>query len=254
MNIYKAVIVDDEMNNILLLKHFISKYFPKIEIVAQAMSISEAVVVINDHNPDILFLDSRLRENEVFEVLDQIEINKAQLIFVSSHEQYAIKAIKYNAIDYILKPIILEDLVVAINKAVQKLVWNSYFDFKHEYKVDKTQVDVSRNKDYLAVVSIDKIELFKVSDVIFVESDSKYATFYLIDGTQHVSNKNLIHYEGVLDSASFFRIHKSYIINIKYTSRIIKKDGSYCQLVNGKLLPIAKRKKEEFNRFLKIRE
>lgn len=253
MNIYNAVIVDEEMNNISLLKHLISKYFSDIEVVGHAMSITEAVLIINDQNPDILFLDSQLHGKEVFEVLDQITIKNAQLIFVTSHEQYALKAIKYNPIDYILKPVILEDLILAINKAVKKLVRNSYYDFKDGCKIDKIPDEVPQNKEYLAVPSQDKIELFKVSDIIFVQSDSKYATFYLFDGTQHVSNKNLIYYEGILDSKSFFRIHKSYIINIKYTSRVIKKDGSYCQLVNGKLLPIAKRKKEEFNRFLKIK-
>lgn len=254
MKIYKAVIVDDEINNILLLKHFLSKYCPNIEVVAQAVSISEAVLVINAHSPEILFLDILLNGEEVFEALDQIIIDNAQVIFVTSHDEYALKAIKYNAIDYVLKPIILEDLILAINKAVKKLDRNFYFDFKNYAKTDKRQESLSGIKEYLAVASQDKIELFKVSDIVFLASDSKYATFYLIDGTHHISNKNLIYYEGILDPASFFRIHKSYIINIRYTSRIIKKGGSYCQLVNGKLLPISKRKKEEFNRFLKIRD
>ncbi|MHC0442849.1 LytR/AlgR family response regulator transcription factor [Flavobacterium sp. 3-210] len=252
MKKYKAILVDDEVNNIMLLKHLISKYCINIEIIGEALTINDAINVINEMNPDILLLDIRLNGREVFEMLDEIKISKSQVIFVTSHDEYALKAIKYNAIDYILKPVIIEDLILSINKAIKKIEMENYFDFSSIH-IDKIEKDFSDNRDYIAVASIDKVELIKTADILYVGSDSKYATFFLINGKAHVSNKNLIFYESVLDPAVFFRIHKSYIINIKYTVRIIKKDGSYCELVNGMFLPISKRKQELFNRFLKIK-
>jgi len=254
MNTYKAVVVDDEVNNILLLKHFIEKYCINIEVIGEALTTIEAIKLINEADPDILFLDIRLNGKEVFEVLDQIKISKGQVIFVTSHDEYALKAIKYNAIDYILKPIIVEDLIISINKAIKKIQQQKYFDFSKGPRANIVQKEISDNKNYIAVASLDKIELLKVSDIMYVSSDSKYATFHLINGKLHVSNRNLIFYENILDASLFFRIHKSFIINISYTSRIIKKDGSYCELINGVLLPIAKRKQDLFNRFLKIKE
>ncbi|OXB03350.1 hypothetical protein B0A81_18640 [Flavobacterium plurextorum] len=252
MNKYKAILVDDEVNNILLLKHLIGKYCINIEVIGEALTITSAIGIINEMEPDILFLDIRLNGREVFEMLDEIKISKAQVIFVTSHDEYALKAIKYNAIDYILKPVIIEELILSINKAVTKIERENYFDFS-SLKMDKIEKNISNNRDYIAVASMDKIELIKTSDILYVGSDSKYATFYLVNGKEYVSNKNLIFYEDVLDSAVFFRIHKSYIINIRYTVRIIKRDGSYCELLNGMFLPISKRKQELFNRFLKIK-
>lgn len=254
MNKYKAVIVDDEINNILLLKHFISQYCLNIKVVGEALTTSEAISIINEIEPDILFLDIRLNGKDVFEVLDQIKISKSQVIFVTSHDEYALKAIKYNAIDYILKPIVIEDLIISINKAIIKIEQQQYFDFSKGSEINKIQKEVSNNRLYVAISSMDKIELLKMSDIMYVGADSKYATFHLINGKQHISNKNLIFYENILDQSVFFRIHKSFIINITYTLRIIKKDGSYCELINGVMLPISKRKQELFNLFLKIKE
>lgn len=254
MNTYKAVIVDDEINNILLLKHFIERYCLHLEVVGEALTTTEAITIINELEPEILFLDIRLNGTEVFEMLDQIKIIKGQVIFVTSHDEYALKAIKYNAIDYILKPIIIEELIISINKAIIKIEQQNYFDFNNGAKINKIQKDISESRDYIAVASLDKIDLIKVSEIIYISADSKYAVFHMVNGKKYVSNKNLIYYENILEASVFFRIHKSYIINIKYTSRIIKKDGSYCELISGIMLPIAKRKQEQFNRFLKIKD
>ena len=254
MKSYNVVIVDDEVNNILLLKHFITQYCPDVTVVGEALTSIDAISVINDYSPDILLLDIRLNGKEVFEVLDQIKINKAQIIFVTSHDEYALRAIKYNAIDYILKPIIIDELVLSISKAITKLQQQNYFDFSKGTQINSIKKENSNNKDYIAIASMDKIELIKISDIIYISSHSKYATFHIINGKEYVSNKNLIYYENILDNACFFRIHKSYIISIKHTLRIIKKDGAYCELVNGIFLPISKRKQDLFNRFIKIKD
>lgn len=252
MNIYKAIVVDDEVNNVLLLRHLIDKYCINVKVVGEALTIEDAISVINKLQPEILLLDIQINGREIFEMLDKIQVTKAQVIFVTSHDEYALKAIKYNAIDYILKPIIIEELILSINKAIKKIEKETYFDFRN-ITFDTIGQDQTTSRDYIAVASMDKIELIKTEEIVYISSDSKYASFHLINGRKYVSNKNLIFYETILDSAVFFRIHKSFIINIKYTIRIIKKDGSYCELANGVFLPIAKRKQEQFNRFLKLK-
>ncbi|OOG64649.1 LytTR family DNA-binding domain-containing protein, partial [Flavobacterium sp. A45] len=187
MNTYKVVLVEDEVNNILLLKHFIEQYCINVIVVGEALTSTDAVAIINENEPDILLLDIRLNGKEVFEVLDQITINKAQIIFVTSHDEYALRAIKYNAIDYILKPIIIEELVLSINKAIKKLQQQNYFDFSKGSQINKIEKEISNNKDYIAVASMDKIELIKTSDIMYLSSDSKYATFHVISGKEYVS-------------------------------------------------------------------
>ncbi|OOG79243.1 LytTR family DNA-binding domain-containing protein, partial [Flavobacterium sp. A45] len=168
MNTYKVVVVDDELNNILLLKHFIATYCLNVIVVGEALTSKDAIEVINECEPDILLLDIRLNGKEVFEALDQIKINKAQIIFVTSHDEYALRAIKYNAIDYILKPVIIEELILSINKAISKLNQQNYFDFSRGSQINKIERDISNNKDYIAVASMDKIELIKTSDIVYL--------------------------------------------------------------------------------------
>ncbi len=251
MNTYRIVIVDDEINNISILKHFISKYCLNVEIVGQALSISEAIVEINRTKPDILFLDIRINEGEIFEALDKLDITKAQVIFVTAHDEYAVKAFKYNAIDYILKPISIEEVIIAVNKAITKIEQQNFFDFRTIATLNK---DISESKDYVAVASVDKIDLLQSNEIMYIEAGGKYSVFHTKDGKQYTSSKNLGIYEKNLDDACFFRIHNTYIVNMKHVVRIIKKDGTYCELTNGLLLPVAKRKQDDFNRFLKIKE
>lgn len=252
---YKAIIIDDDINNISNLRCFIYNYGLDIEVIGEVCTINEALSLIEKYSPDILFMDVQINGKEVFELLDQIKMDYLQLIFITYHAEYALKAIKYNPIDYILKPLTADDFIVATSKAIDKLEQNKFFSYGNNIpEINNSVSQIVGTRDYIAVASYDKIEIIKVSDIVYMVSDSKYATFHLINGKKHISNKNLIYYELILDRTSFFRIHKSYIINISYTTRIIKKDGSYCELLNGILLPIAKRKKDELNRFLKIKE
>lgn len=250
MDTYKIVIVDDEVNNIFILKHFVSKYCTNVEVVGHALSVADAIIEINGKQPNIVFLDARLNGKEAFEILDKVNNPNMQVIFVTAYDEYALKAFKYNATDYILKPIAIEEVLLAINKAIQNLNKQKYFDLNF-YK--KTH-DVHDNKDYIAIASMDKIDLIKTEEIMYLEAESKYAVFNLKGGKKLVSNKNLIYYERCISNWDFFRVHNSYIINIKFVTRIIKKEGCYCELANGFLIPVARRKQEEFNRFLKVKD
>ncbi|BDU26939.1 response regulator [Flavobacterium sp. GSB-24] len=130
MIIYKALVVDDEVNNILLIKHFINKYCQNIQIVGEAATAGSAISLINELEPDILLLDIWLHGKDIFDMLDLIKIPRAQVLFVTSHEEYAVNASRYVEIDYILKPIIIEELIHSVSKSILKIEKQQYFDFR----------------------------------------------------------------------------------------------------------------------------
>ena len=172
MNIYRALIVDDEVNNSAILQHFVTTYCRNVEVIGQATTVAQAVSEINSKQPDIIFLDIRLNEGDAFDILDKIENIKAQVIFVTSYDEYAIKAFKYNAVDYILKPILIEDVVLSVNKAIKNIEQKQYFDFQKNISSD-FQSSVIENKDYLAIPSMDAVDLVRNSDIVYIEADNK---------------------------------------------------------------------------------
>jgi len=253
MNIYRALIVDDEVNNSAILQHFVTTYCRNVEVIGQATAVAQAVSEINSKQPDIIFLDIRLNEGDAFDILDKIENIKAQVIFVTSYDEYAIKAFKYNAVDYILKPILIEDVVLSVNKAIKNIEQKQYFDFQKNMSSDFQSL-VTENKDYLAIPSMDAVDLVRNSDIVYIEADNKYTILHTTtEGKKYISSKNLQYFESVADPLLFFRIHHSYIVNIQHLLRIVKRDGSYCEMAGGVLLPVSKRKQDDFNVFLKIK-
>ena len=254
MNSYKIFIVDDEVNNIALLEHFISKYCLNVELVGNATSVEMAIPAINTIQPDILFLDIRLNGSNAFEILDQIRFTQVQIIFVTSYDEYALKAFKYNAIDYILKPVVLDELILSINKAIKNIEQQKYIDLQKIISLDTLAPTVIESGEYLAIPSMDKVDFIKTDKIVYIEADSKYTIFRTSDDKKYISSKNLLHFERIVDKKRFFRIHHSYMINLEHMVKVIKKDGNYCEMDTGILLPISKRKQEDFNRFLKIKE
>jgi len=251
MKTYNALIVDDEENNLLLLRHFITKFCQNIKIIAEANSIETAIENINKTKPQILFLDIQLSEDTVFTVFDHIDLSEVEIIFVTAYDEYALKAFKYNAVDYILKPLTIEDLILAVNKAVKRIEERIYF----EKKIDNFEKNYKEQQSkYLSISSLDKVDIIKKSDILFCKSDGRYTTFYLNDKSEVVACKNLGEFENLLIEDSFFRIHHSYIVNLDFIININKKGGYYCDMTNGARLPVAKRRQESLNRFLKIKE
>lgn len=247
MKYYRAVIVDDELMNIKVLKRIIAMYCANVRVVGQAVSNEDAVVLINNKMPDIIFLDIVMREESIFEIMSQLNVFDAQIIFVTSESRFAHLAFKYDAADFILKPLVNSEVILGIQKAIKKIELQKFFDNPHmEY--EETRIN------FIAVPSIEKIDFLKISDIMFFTADGKYTCIYLSNGNKHLTNKNLGDYEKTLDRSIFFRIHNSYIINMEYVVKINKKDGTYCELTNGLTIPIAKRRQEDFNKFIKVKE
>lgn len=249
MDKYKAYVVDDELENIELLKFFLNKYCLNIEIIGESDTFESCITFLNDTKPDIIFLDIKLNDKNAFDILDLIDTSESEIIFVTAYQEFAPKAFKYNAIEYVLKPIAIEDLILSVNKAIvrieeKKLFKNQILNNLHSLN--------ERPSSIITISSLDKIDIIKKTDILYCKSDGRYTTFYLLNKIEILACKNLGEYEIVLSDDMFFRIHNSYIINVSHIKNINKKAGYYCEMINGDLLPIAKRRYQSFINFLNI--
>lgn len=251
MQQYTCIIIDDEKSNLNLLKHFITKFLPSLKIIGEASNVEEGIDVINKIKPEILFLDIQLNEKSVFDILNNLDHAEFEIIFVTAYEDYAVKAFKYNAIDYILKPIIIDDIVAAANKCIRRIEEKKIFkNNTHNFEDKKATC----NSKFLSIPSINKVDLIKMEDIIFCKSDGRYTSFYLVNNEEIIACKNLGQFEAVLDKTLFFRTHHSYIINLDYLISITKKTGYYCEMINNISLPVAKRRQESLRSFLKSKK
>jgi len=254
MNI-NAVIIDDQIDNVRLLSHFINKYSTQINIVGSTGSFNEVNELITSTKPDIVFLDIMLGTRSSFDLLKNLTFKDFKLVFVTAFDEYAVKAFKYNAFDYLLKPIKIEDVIRVTAKIQQELHDNNNALVSKQVKGMLKLFDNSSQQTSIAVASVNKVDVIKLEDIVFLKSDGRYTSFYLSDKRIIISSKNLGEYEEIIASPNFYRIHKSYILNINYLKSINKNDGVYCELelVDNKL-PISKRKQENFYRFLKLKK
>ncbi len=241
------VIVDDEPLARKTIETIILEHFPDINIVGQAGSVEEAVPVIKNTNPDLLFLDVDLTDGYGFDILSILKPFNFKVIFITAHQEYAIKAIKFSALDFILKPVSEYELVDAVKKAYtetnkndKNIKWDAFFN--NIYTTGK------ENKKIVLKTS-DCIHLIKVSDIIRIEADNNYSTFFLLNGDRIVVSKGLIEYEKLLTDYGFFRVHQSHLINLSYISRFDKKDGGYVVLSDKSQVPVSQRKRQKILTF-----
>lgn len=252
MNKITTVLIDDKVSNIKLLTHILNYNCPGIDILGSATNIEDGEKLINSLKPDVVFLDIILDTATGFDLLDKLTDKSFKLIFISAHSDYAIKAFKYNAYDYILKPLSKFD-VIRVAKKIQE-DFNIINLVNNETKNLNNYFDIALNQqNSIAVPSVDKIDLLKLENILFLKSEGRYTTFYLNNNEQILSSKNIGEYENLLNN-NFFRIHNSYIINLAFVKSINKKDGVYCELIDfDSKIPVSKRRQDAFFTFLRCK-
>lgn len=228
-----AIIIDDETKGRLVLREKIKAYCPDVKILAEAENGKEGLELLKSLVPDIIFLDVEMPEMTGFEMLQHYH-GKAHIIFTTAYNQYAIKAIKHGAFDYLLKPIDIEELKQTIHKIV--LSGNQTKD--HLIK----STPVTR----LSIPSLEGFKFIYIKDIVYLEADSNYTTFYLYDGSKVISSKTMKEYESLLTENSFFRSHHSYLINLHFVSSYIKTDGDQIIMTTGAKLYLSRRRKQDF--------
>lgn len=243
-----AVIVDDESNNRASLKKMCEKYVENLVIEGAADSVAMAKAIIDRADPDIVFLDIRMPTEDGFELLKKYQEVPFDVIFTTAYDQYAIKAFRFSAIDYLLKPISIPELQEAVEKVRKKKLDN--------LKSPITPIDAL--KENLSTGTFDKIALptaegftfVKRDDIVRCEASGNYTIFYLIDGTKYVITKTLKHYDEMLSEYGFFRVHKSHLVHLKYVEKFIRGKQGYVQLIGGKNIEVSTRKRDELLKHL----
>jgi len=248
-----AFILSINKDTVTILKKFEEENSIIMEIIGVADTIGEAVTEIASKKPDLIILDIALEDNSFFEMLKQLEFSTPKLIFISAQKEDAVTAFKHDAIDFLLKPIDFNSIMLAIYKVIKRREMERSYQAQKVHNASLVNPP-HQSSDYVAIASLEKIELLPMADIIFCKAEGKYTVFMLLNGNKIMSSRNLGEYSAILNSNYFFRIHHSYIINLKHVVKISKKDGYFCELSNGTIIPIAKRRQDDFNKFIKLKE
>ncbi|GAA4325719.1 LytTR family DNA-binding domain-containing protein [Pontixanthobacter gangjinensis] len=240
----KAVIIDDEINARELLEKTLHRYFPnKFNIAEKCASVDAGVLAIKKHEPELVFLDIQMPEKNGFELFKYFENINFEVIFTTAFNQFAIRAIKRSALDYLLKPINKLDLADAI-KRFEARNKESFAQKKLSLLLENLNVN-DQNVSKIAFPTVEGFELIHANQVLYCKAESNYCCVKKIDGCTNVITKTLKYVEEILPPASFKRIHKSYVINLNFVVRYHKANKEV-ELTNGEKLPVSFRKEEDF--------
>jgi len=245
----RAIIIDDEETGAETLKFLIEKYIADVKVVAQTTRPNEAIALIEDYKPEIVFLDITMPEMDGFELLEQLEWRKFNLIFTTAHQEYGIKAIKQNACDYLLKPIDHQDLSIAIEKIKERL------QEEQKYKEANLNIPIENLNQQpprkLAVSSKHSVESINPNEIVSLESRSNYTKVYLLDGRDILCPKTLGEFDHQLchGNVNFMRVHHSFIINLQKILRYLK-DSDTVIMINNQKIPLARSRRDVFFKWL----
>lgn len=242
----QAVLVDDEENSLEALTILLQKYCPDVHVAGTADTVNSAIEVINNLQPDLVFLDIALPDGQGFEVLEQVTHTTFEVIFTTAYDQYALKAFDFSALDYLLKPINAEKLQQSVER----------FQHIHPQAVLKERVSVLREGlgnllQRIILTSMDGFEVHKISDIIRCEANGSYTIFFIKGGHKVITSKTLNNFEKMLDDLSFVRVHSKHLINLDYVKRYISGRGGYIVFDDGTQVDVSERKKKEFIRRMK---
>ncbi|WP_128546393.1 LytR/AlgR family response regulator transcription factor [Larkinella soli] len=237
-----AIIVDDEKHCRDVLSLLLQRYCPQIQLLASCVDGAEGLQAIEMHRPDIVFLDIEMPGMSGFELLEACRFTRFDVIFTTAYNEYAIKAIRHNALDYILKPIDKDELVQAVQKAEREQSARS------SARIESFVEYLSRQKmgDRIALPTLEGLQIINSEEIYYCESDGGYTRFFLTNGKVILISKTLKEVEDVLEAKGFCRVHHGYLINVRYVQRYIRGDGGEVIMENNKNIPVSRNKKQEF--------
>lgn len=245
----KTIIIDDEESSLNALRQKLLQHCPEIDIIACSNYPQTGLEAIESLHPDLVFLDIEMPIMNGFNLLQNLGYKNFELIFVTAYDHYAIKAIRYSALDYLVKPVEIEALKEAVKRAVEKkenlpnqrleLLLENAFNERRKFKK-------------IAIPASDGLCFINVDDIVYLEASGNYTKFYLANKTKHLVSKTMKDFEEVLPHEIFIRIHNSYIINKQYVEKYIRGDGGQVVLFGNILLDISKRKKGDFLREISL--
>jgi two-component system, LytTR family, response regulator len=239
----RSIIVDDELKSRESLKILIEDFCSDVTVEALCQNIDEAMAAIDKVKPDVVFLDIQLRGETGFDLLSKYKDFDFEVIFTTAYSEYAIKAFKFSAIDYLLKPIDIQELTNALEKVKKER--NNNITNRLQELVKNLRVNSSDGYK-LALPTGDGLIFVKVSEILYCEASSNYTEITLADNKKYLVSRTLKEYEDILTDQNFYRIHHSYLINLDGIKKYVRGDGGYVVMTNDQALDVSKRKKEGF--------
>ncbi|NLU37433.1 MAG: response regulator transcription factor [Bacteroidales bacterium] len=237
----KSIIIDDEVNGRENLRGALERYCHEIVVVGDANSVLTGIEAINQHHPDLIFLDIEMPDGNGFKLLEFFERPEFGIIFVTAYDHYAIQAIRFSAIDYLLKPINIIELKKAVGRFCSSRKEQSEMimqQFKQNFLVDSPSKKI-------ALPTAEKIEFREVQSIIRCEGEGNYTHFIFNDGTKLLISRSLIEFEEILEGFGFIRTHKTHLVNQRHIKSFNKTDGCSLTMSNGQNVPVSRRRKEE---------
>jgi two-component system LytT family response regulator len=237
-----AIIIDDEQKGRIALREKLHTYCPQVQLTGEAANAAEGLQLIKEKDPHIVFLDIEMPHMNGFEMLQQLPNKNFHLIFTTAYDQYAIKAIKYAAFDYLLKPVDIEDLRSAIERVQQQTQepTDKMLEVLHE------NLHTRHTLNKIAIPTMEGLLFFNIADIVHLEAQSNYTIIHFANHPKLLASRTLKDFEELLPADTFFRTHHSHIINLNYIKRYIKGDGGQIEMQNGNFATVSRRKKDEF--------
>ncbi len=243
MDALKAILIDDELPSLQNLQQKLEDFCPDIKVIATAQKPEEAILLIEQNQPDVIFLDIEMPRMNGFKMLEEIKEQDFDIIFITAYNHYAIDAIRISAFDYLVKPVAVKDL----QNSVHRLINSHRKQVPEKLDVLRQNLSNSRSQnDKITIVTNEGVDFYEISQIIRIESSSNYSKIHFKDGKVLLVTKLLKDFEEILAPYRFYRIHNSHLINLSYIKKYLRGDGGQVIMQNDEVIDVARRKKEEF--------
>ena len=238
----RALIIDDEAHMRDTLVKLLGLHCPEVQVVGQASGVATGTAAINEFHPDLVFLDIQMKDGTGFDLLYNLPSIDFKVIFVTAYDQYALQAFRCSAVDYLLKPINPELLTDAVKRAGQMI--QEHFNLQMK-ALEENLKSVNKQHKKIIIKTTENIHLLDMKNIISCESENSYTTIHTAGGDKILVSKTLKDYEDMLADCGFYRVHKSYLINLLQIKRFERQDGGYIVMCNDLKIPVASRKRDE---------
>ncbi|MDF2188855.1 LytTR family DNA-binding domain-containing protein [Paraflavitalea sp. CAU 1676] len=237
----KAILIDDEKNNLINLEQLLKTYCAGVEVVDTALNATDGKQLLLQHRPDLLFLDIQMPGKSGFDLLKELPAQVCEVIFVTAYDQYAVQAVRFAAVDYLLKPVNIDELQAAVGR-----VWVRVRDKQKNLQLENLLqlLQAGKEEHRIAITTLRETRFIRTAEIVRCESSNNYTAIFLSDGEKLTSSRPIFEYEELLRDYGFFRCHQSHLVNRRFVKSWVKEDGGYLLLDNGHQVPVSRNKKE----------
>lgn len=246
-----ALIVDDEHHNRVVLEKMLQQHAPVIHTIYLADTVKQAIGLVREHQPQLVFLDIQMQGETGFDLLQQVSDLNFQVIFVTAHDNYAIKAFRFNAVDYLLKPVVVNELKEAVEKAIKKTGNHSATSRDNINRLQQQMYNGKGITDSITIATAEGFLVIQIRDIVYCQASNNYTVIHLAGKKKITSSQTLGYYEELLAENTFFRTHRSYLVNLAHVTSYKKGEGGYIIMTNGDEVELARNHKTDFMQLFK---